>query len=360
MTMELTSEWAARYFAAKLDCPTLTILDLVRFPRGSSRDTWFVSFRRSPRTAPEKLVVRGDWETGAIDNSPLINEYRIYRCLGMTAVPAARALWWEDEPQWLGENLPFYVRSHIEGHWDVPHFLDPDPAYDQLRIEISKEHLRNLAIVHKADWRAAGFGEIFSVPANEADCAHHFVDWILNSIEESMPPGLNEGYPILFEAAEWLHDHAPVAPRVCLCKGTNGLGEEVFRDGKIVALSDWEEAHIGDPAADFTFMQNFVPNVVHDGKAAWNLPMALDYYHSVSGIEITVAAVQYYVGVRFLRLAMTTTFASASIAMGPSPVIRKAWVATEVMTMAKRGLAGICGVLPPVAATRFAQLNQAI
>jgi aminoglycoside phosphotransferase (APT) family kinase protein len=238
--------------------------------------------------------------------------------------------------------------------------LDPDAAYDQLRIDISKEHLRNLAIVHTTDWRAAGFGNIFSVPASEADCAHHFVDWIIASIEAARSADFVEGYPILFEAAEWLHDHAPVAPCICLCKGTNGLGEEVFRDGKIVAMSDWEEAHIGDPAADFTFMQNFIPTVVRDGQAVWNLPIALGYYRSISGIDVTVTSVQYYVGVRFLRLAMTTTFAACSIAREPSPAIRKAWVATEVMNLAKRGLASIAGVLPPVAAERFAQLNQAI
>jgi hypothetical protein len=37
---------------------------------------------------------------------------------------------------------------------------------------------------------------------------------------------------------------------VCLCKGQNGIGEEIWRDDRIVALCDWELAHLGDPCHD--------------------------------------------------------------------------------------------------------------
>ena len=45
-------------------------------------------------------------------------------------------------------------------------------------------------------------------------------------------------------------------------KGTNGYGEEIFRDGRLVAMSDWELARIGDPAYDWAQIQGFVCDVV--------------------------------------------------------------------------------------------------
>ena len=358
--MEFSKAWAKAYFAAKLDEQDIEITELIRFPRGSSRDTWFVSVINDSTNVTRKYVVRCDWPTGAIDGSPMSHEYRMYVCLGNTDVPATRALWWEDDPRWINPGQPFYIRTQVEGHWDIPHFLDPDPCYDELRIEISKEHLRKLAIVHNVDWKAAGFGDIVPCSDDPAQCAHHYVEWIKTQIDANQGAGFHEGYPILLEAVEWLHDHAPIAPRVCLCKGTNGLGEEVFQGRTIVAMSDWEEAHIGDPAADFAFMQNFVPNIERDGKIIWNLDMALQYYRSVSGINVTATSVQYYFVVRLLRLMMTGVFAVASVTREPSPTIRKGWVATEVVNMAKRGLAGAVGILPPVSAERFGELNQAI
>ena len=357
--MEFSTDWVRTYFAGRLDRPDLEILDLVRFPRGSSRDTWFVKTSGADGAA-ETFVMRCDWPTGAIDGSPLMHEYRMYRCLEKTGVPASRALWWEEDERWITPGRPFYIRTHVEGHWDIPHFLDPDPQWDALRIEISQEHLRKLAIVHNVDWRAAGFGEVVRGSDDPERTAHEYVDWIMGEIASYRSPDVVEGFPVVVEAAEWLHDHAPRAPRVCLCKGTNGYGEEVFEGTRIVAMSDWEEAHIGDPAADFAFMQNFAPTIRREGETLWDLEKALTYYRSVSGIEVTVASVQYYVVVRFLRLMMTTIYAAASIAREPSPTIRKGWVATEVMNMAKRGLAGAVGVLPPVTGERFAELNQAI
>ena len=47
-----------------------------------------------------------------------------------------------------------------------------------------------------------------------------------------------------------------------LLKGNNGIGEEIWPDGRIVALSDWELATIGDPALDWAFSQGLL--TLHD------------------------------------------------------------------------------------------------
>lgn len=104
--------------------PQAVLEHAVRFPRGSSRLTWFVDRRTAPGGPIRPLAFRGDFAGGATIHSSLEQEYFIYERLGNTAVPVAPVLWWEDDPAWAPR--PFYVRARIEGSWEVPHFRDPD------------------------------------------------------------------------------------------------------------------------------------------------------------------------------------------------------------------------------------------
>ncbi|MFT4052935.1 MAG: phosphotransferase family protein [Novosphingobium sp.] len=327
------------------------VLHVEAFPRGSSRETRFVTFRLNG--AEREIVLRSDFPAGSTDPNPLDLEYFIYERLNDTDLPTARALFWEGDP--AVTSRPFYAREKVAGDWNIAHYSDPDPAYDDLRIAVAREHVAMLARVHATDWRALGFAERLPVPIDEADAAR-------SAIRHARAQFLalaTEPIPLLIEAMEWLSDHAPTAARLCLCKGTNGYGEEVFRDGRIVALSDWEEVSIGDPAADFAFMQGFLVDVVRDGKVLWGLQPALDHYESLTGIAITVQQVQYYQLLRSLRLAVMAHNSARSL-QRPDAHIRQGWTATEVLHLTKHILASAMGLAPPIAAERFAQLNVSV
>lgn len=333
--------------------PTAELVNATRFPRGSSRVTWFVDYRSAPNAAVRSVVFRGDLPGGSTIPTSLEQEYFMYERLGHTAVPVAKVLWWESSPDWA--DRPFYVREHIEGSWDVPHFSDPDPQYDSLRIETSKEHMRKLAIVHNVDWQALGFHERLSPPASEADCAAHFIDGIVARLESYQ----REPLPLVIEAVAWLKERAPVAPRISLCKGTNGLGEEVFKDGVIVAMSDWEEASIGDPAADFASLQDFIPEIERDGRKVWGLEQCLEYYRSVSGITLTADAVRFYHMVRALG-TVQYGHKAAVITNRRQADIRQVWTGTEIAFLGKRLLAAAVGLGDPLDPAWFAELNKTI
>ena len=155
-TAQLT-EYFSHKFAGK---QPIEIVEIVQFPRGSSRETWFIKIR-DPNVSQDvrSLVLRCDFPEGSTIPTALLQEYQTYACLARTAVPIAKPLWFEQDPRWITPGRPFYVREHVEGTWQVPGFTDPAPKFDELRIAISKEHLRKLAIVHNVDWRAAGFAE---------------------------------------------------------------------------------------------------------------------------------------------------------------------------------------------------------
>lgn len=338
--MHFSKATLATYLNHKLGT-TCEIAEVEKFGRGTSRETWFITYS-SAGHGTQHLVFRRDPPTGSIDYSPLSQEYFIYDRLGRSAVPVAAALWWEDDPAWT--DRPFYVRRHVAGSWDIPSFKDPSPDYDALRIRISKEHMRKLALVHAVDWKTLELDSVLCTAPDEARCGAHYID-ALTALFESQRA---EPMPMFLEAAEWLKDRAPPAPRLCLCKGTNGLGEEIFAGEEIVAMSDWEEAHIGDPAADFAFLQEFTPTVVRDGETLWSLQHAIDYYRSVGGAPVTVGAVQYYQIVRALRMLAFSHRAGAAVHHSPLAPIRQAWTGIEVLHFSKHFLGFAMGMaLPP-------------
>jgi aminoglycoside phosphotransferase (APT) family kinase protein len=286
--MDFSAPHLSRYLAHKLGRP-VEVREVERFSRGTSRQTWFVTLAgQTDRT----LVFRIDHPTGSIEPSPLSQEYFMYDRLGRTAVPVARALWWEEDPDWT--SRPFYVREKVAGNWNIPHFLDPD-------------------------------------------------------------------LPVMLEAAEWLKESAPVAPRICLCKGTNGFGEEIWQGSEIVAMSDWEEASIGDPAADFAFMQYLAPELERGGRKIWGLAHALEYYRQVSGISVTPEAVRFYGVIRAMRLIIMSVKAGRSVSAAPDRAeIRQAWTATEVGHVCRRALIAAMGLTSPPPASVLAEFHETI
>ena len=351
--MDFSPAHLTRYLTHKLGAP-VEVLEVERFSRGTSRQTWFVSIRKATG-AEQTLLFRTDLAAGSIEPTSLAQEHFMYERLGHTKVPVAKVLWWEEDPAWT--ETPFYVREKIEGTWNIPHFLDKDPKYDELRIEISKEHMRKLALVHAVDWRALKFDERLPAPPDEASCGRIYVDKTMAEFEEIR----GEGVPAMLEVAEWLKDKAPPAPRICLCKGTNGFGEEVWRGREIVAMSDWEEASIGDPAADFAFMQYLAPELERDGKKIWGMQHALDYYKSVGGAAVTMEAIGYYGVVRAMRLIVMGEKAGMAVHDQPKLAeIRQAWTATEVAHVCKRGLLAAMGLSAPPTASQLAEFHETV
>ncbi|WP_169805654.1 phosphotransferase family protein [Novosphingobium rosa] len=352
--MDFSIPHLTRYLEHRFNEP-VTVCEVERFSRGTSRQTWFVTIERQAQAAREVLVFRTDLAAGSIEMSGLDQEFFMYDRLGRANVPVAQVLFWEDDPAWT--STPFYVRRKVEGDWNVKGFLDPDPRFDDLRIATSKAHISALAQVHQIDWRALGFGERLAVPQDVTACGRTYVDTLMAQFEDVR----SQGMAIMLEAAEWLRDTAPVAPRIVLCKGTNGFGEEVFKDGRLVALSDWEEASIGDPAADFAFMQYFAPVIERDGQQIWGMEQALDFYHDLTGIRIPLASVQYYGVIRAMRLIAMSEKSTQAVRRQPALAeIRQAWTGTEVGYICRRGLLAAMGLSEPPPAHALAELHETI
>ena len=315
-----------------------------RLSRGVSRQTWTVAAKvrgADGEWRRREFIVRRDHPAGSIVPSTLRTEHEIYRRLQGTAVPVAPVLWYEDDPDWRPDGRSAYVRAKVDGDWRLPFLAGDAPEHDAARIAASKEHLDKLALVHTLDWERLGFGELFPVPPSPADCAEHLIRTTLARLAEIQ----FEPAPVLAESVALLLDRAPRdCPRITLCKGTNGHGEEVWSGGRIVAMSDWELATLGDPAYDFAQIQEMIPEIHRDGRRIWGLPEALAYYRERTGIEITVERVEYYRAVYGVLQFLYAHHAAVRVRRGGPAPLRFVWTAAEVAFRSQLRLARLFGV----------------
>jgi aminoglycoside phosphotransferase (APT) family kinase protein len=224
-------------------------LDEVRrsYP-GMSRETWWITIAwDAGETRTEKFVLRMDPPGGALSMSDLAYESRIYQALYPTAVPVPRLVVHEDRPEWLLEGREFSLREWTEGEVEPAVLSDPDPAAQPVRDAIIREQMEKLAILHALDWQTLGLDDILVIPSNPENCAREQLERL---IADQAKYGI-EPMPLFREIGRWLLDNPPSPPaRIVLRKENNGIGEEIWRDGKIVGMCDWESASLGDPALD--------------------------------------------------------------------------------------------------------------
>ena len=324
------------------------------FTRGTSRQTWFIEYTPAQTSKRQTVTLRTDHPEGSGDPTSLVQEYGVYKRLGNTAIPHARALRWEDDP--CLAPRPFYLRETVDGSWRVANFGGHSREAGQASLAASQAHMKALAVVHDADWRAAGFSDLLPSPADEVDAAGAYIRLQAGRFAEFR----GEPNPLLHEVETFLLADPPPAARISLCKGTNGLGEEVFRNGDIVAMSDWEEVIIGDPASDLAMVQGFTQPLEIDGHRIWDLEIAVDYYNQFARTPVSLENVRYYQLARLFGRLVMFAYTSKVVARSGEATVRQSWTATEVQHVVKRAIAGALGMMPPINPSIFEELNESV
>ncbi|MBK6451068.1 MAG: phosphotransferase family protein [Proteobacteria bacterium] len=241
------AERLGSYLRTKVDgASDLVVEKLHRNIGGMSRETWFADATWSgPKGKETKtFTIRLDHPEGSVIPTPLEFEFKVYAALADTDVPVARALWFEPSTEWLGRS--FYVRETIEGS-SAPKALF-GKGQEELRRSIGRQFARLLARIHLLDWEKAGFPAFMPVPTNPEDAARlELARWRKNFEDHRI-----EARPVATELYSWLNRNAPQdVPRVSLVWGDVGLGNFIFRGESVVGLTDWEQAHLGDPMKDW-------------------------------------------------------------------------------------------------------------
>jgi aminoglycoside phosphotransferase (APT) family kinase protein len=207
----------------------VTVADLRRITTGHSRANWFMELGDGSR-----FVVRA--EQGGVFGTTSASEFEFMQAVGRLGFPVARVRWLEPTGTVIGQ--PFFVMDYIEGGvagGREDRSLSPDLAADFVH------HLHEL---HQLEWR----GVIDGPPPTEA--THVQIERWAEVYRSSSPLPI----PLLEEAAAWLHHRAPELDRVSLVHGDPGPGNFVHDGHRVLAFTDWEFSHLGDPTEDWSFL----------------------------------------------------------------------------------------------------------
>jgi aminoglycoside phosphotransferase (APT) family kinase protein len=246
--MAFSNRQIAAYFSERLST-AVAIREMKQTFPGISRETWLIDAEVCG--TPQGFVLRVDPPEGSSFPFPLSQEWGVYDRLYESEIPVAEPLWFDADLD-FAEGRAHMVRRLVDGSTSIEGLTDPTSAGRELRRLIAFECVDKLALLHTLDWQALGFADLLPVPPSPAESFRRdFALW--RGIWDDSNPAPD---PVIEEALCWMQENIPAdTPRISLTKGNNGLGEEIFRDNRIVAMSDWEGAALGDGLTDLFWSQ---------------------------------------------------------------------------------------------------------
>lgn len=151
-------------------------------------------------------------------------------------------------------GAPFLVMDRVVGTApaDNPPYTRAgwlhDAGVDEQRL-VWRNGLDTMADVHRVDWRAIGLGDQDPRPHGGSRLAHR-LDWWARYLDRA---GEGQPQPVPEAAVDWLRATMPDEGEPALCWGDSRIGNQLFVDGRVTAVLDWEMLHIGDPVQDLAW-----------------------------------------------------------------------------------------------------------
>ncbi|MGI9053699.1 MAG: phosphotransferase family protein [Ilumatobacteraceae bacterium] len=182
-----------------------------------------------------RFVVRV--EQGGVFGTSGAEEARIMRGLHAAGFPVARIVGAEPSGMIIGQ--PFFVMEHL----DAGAAAADERAVDGSTAAAFVDTVHRL---HQVDPSGIEFDLVPPTPSHSTPMQVERWRSVYRSAT-AMP------IPLLDEAAAWLVHRAPPLERLSIVHGDAGPGNFVHDGGRIVALTDFEFSHLGDPAEDWSY-----------------------------------------------------------------------------------------------------------
>jgi aminoglycoside phosphotransferase (APT) family kinase protein len=246
------------------------VVELRRIATGNSRANWYVEASDGAR-----YVVRV--EQGGVFGSSSADEFRMMSAAHALGCPVARVRWLEPTGAVLGQ--PFFAMDYVVGAATGRNDRSMAP-------ELAEDFVRRLADLHRADWAS----ELDGGPSG-VDATHAAIDrW-----QGVYRAETDVAIPLLEEGAAWLHHHAPHPNRIGIVHGDPGPGNFVHDGSRVVAFTDWEFAHVGDPAEDWAYL------ITMRGASTMRRSDWLMLFERVAGVTVTDSELRYWSVFNFFK-----------------------------------------------------------
>jgi aminoglycoside phosphotransferase len=250
------------------------IVKISRPLTGASRQAWSVDVLCGEKN--RALFLLSDKNTGGGS----IKDAAVLRSLADTRVPVPTVIA-------VNEAQNSILLERIEGRSDFP------PNDSDLDNEITARHLMELtAALHAINPTDLSIAHL-KAPLNATECARLHLD----KLEQVIPAFGNDIEPFFIYGLAWLKAHIPdQVDCISLIHSDMGPGNFLYREGRVVAILDWEVAHFGDPMEDLAAI-----SVRDMATPIGRLPVRFAEYQHYSGLKVNLERVAYYRALILLR-----------------------------------------------------------
>ena len=167
-------------------------------------------------------------------------EARLMRCAREAGVPEPRVVAVLEPDEGLGDG---FLMEWLEGESLGARIVRVD-ALEEVRPRLAYQCGEILARIHAIDLEETGLGE--ELPSMEPGA---FVEQTWAAYR-----GLETPQPMIDFTARWLLDHLPRDPHRTLVHNDFRNGNLMVAPEGVVAVLDWEIAHVGDPMRDLGWL----------------------------------------------------------------------------------------------------------
>jgi aminoglycoside phosphotransferase (APT) family kinase protein len=284
------------------------IVTLRRIATGHSRAMWFVELDDR-----ERYVVRV--EQGGVFGSSSVDEVIFMRAAAELGLPVAPIRWIERRTSVLGH--PFFVMDYVD-HQATPREERGLPA------GVAIDLVKRLDEVHRADWSS-----VLPAPPDLTQLTHVQIDRWTEVYRSSTVT-----VPLLEEAAAWLHRYARVPSRVGIVHGDPGPGNFLHDGTRLVAHTDWEFAHLGDPMEDWAYL------VQMRGSRTMTPDAWRSLIRDTVGVDVTDFDLRYWGAFNLFKGACANLTCRVAFG-GPNPLPNMAIIGTALHQTFLRRLADL-------------------
>lgn len=324
LSNEAMSAGLAEFIAGEegLSSDRVRVQGLKRLSGGSSRLMWSVDAEINGASEPRKLelVLRQD-PPGRIAEGRMELEFKLLAAAGAAGVPVPAVYWCDPSPAQLG--APFFVMERLAGE-TIPRRLLRDARYAEARAALCHQLGAALAAIHAIDAETPDWAQALDRPARPGEAALSEID----RIAEGYRALAVEPHPVLDLAERWLRDHIPpAAPSLRLVHGDYRLGNFIFDESGLVAVLDWEIAHLGDPVEDLAWLCVRAWRFGNDELPAAGLATRealIDAYREAGGAPVDPGALRFWEVLGNFKLALVFISQARAYLDGAHPTVELA------------------------------------
>jgi aminoglycoside phosphotransferase (APT) family kinase protein len=265
--LELRDALQATLRSARFDHAGI-VNDLRQLSGGASRQTWAFLWCSDASTTGERLVVQlqdESIESAALSSSLEANLLRHAHDSGVH-VPVVVVNGSDDEHF----STSYIIVTMLEGE-AAPARLFKDPSYAHALNNLANDAAVALERIHALDYSA------LELPR------YDLVDEYRRVLDE-----VNQPQPVLEWAHRWLIHHRPSAHEPVVVHGDFRLGNLMLDEHGLVAVMDWELAHLGDHYEDLAWplvrawrFDHFRPSKYFPDRDVW-----IDAYARATGVLV--------------------------------------------------------------------------